>query len=76
MDRDFVLVSRNDFIADEKLRLYWIGPRTIFKALRYYVLKAEDQWKCYLDEMNGSGLKMYNDLSLDTTVIIYHVLSS
>lgn len=73
---DFVLVAREEFFENEKLCLRWRGPRRVLKALSDYVFKVEDLRNGETEDVHGTRLKYYADNSLDTRVILSHVLAS
>lgn len=75
-DGDYVLVAREDFFKNEKLCLRWRGPRRVIKALNDYVFKVEDLRNGETEDIHGTRLKYYADDSLDTRVILSHVLAS
>lgn len=75
-DGDYVLVSRLDFHADEKLALRWRGLRRVVKALKGYVFQVEDLHNGQLNILLGTVLKLYTDSAQDKEVIMPHVLSS
>jgi len=73
---DFVLFAREDFFKGEKLALRWRGPRRIVKALHSFVYQVEDLRNGMTKDVHASRLKFYHDASLNTAVIMSHVLSS
>lgn len=73
---DFVLVAREDFFAGEKLALRWRGPRRVQRAINDYVYLIEDLRTGESEELHASRLKFYHDPTLNTDVIMSHVIQS
>lgn len=73
---DFVLVAREYFHQGEKLCLRWRGPRHVTQCLSDYAFQVEDLQNGHLQTVHGTRLSFYSDASLDTQVILSHVLSS
>lgn len=69
VEGDFVLVSREEFHAGEKLALRWRGPRRVVKALNDLVYQAEDLRNGDITDVI-CRLKFHSDSSLDTKAII------
>lgn len=51
-----------------------IGPREIVKALTDYVFRVEGLLKDTANNIHGTRLKFYSDLTLDARVILSHEL--
>lgn len=73
-EEKFVFVARKELHAGEKLCLRWRGPRRIVKALNNYVYSVEDLRNGSVDDIHISRFKVYSDSSLDTEIIMSHVL--
>ena len=73
---DFVRVAQEEFNAGEKLALRWRGPRRIIKALSDFVFQVEYLRNGTVSDIHASRLKFYRDSSMDTVVILPHILSS
>ena len=73
---DFVLVAKEDLSAGEKLTLRWRGPPRVLKPVSDYVYTVEDLRNGLGYDIHGTRLKFYRDRSLDTRVVMSHVLSS
>lgn len=74
--RDYVLVARSDFRADEKLFLRWRGPRRVVKDLNHYVDQVGDLHIDELNDFHASRLKLFCNCDIDQVAIMSHVLQS
>ena len=72
---DFVLVAREDFSAGEKLALRWRGPRRVLMPFSDYVYTVEHLRNGLTDDTHGTCLKFYRNRSLETRLVMSHVLS-
>lgn len=69
-----VLVARKHFNASEKLCFCWRGPYRIVKAINDYIWKFEDLRDEKIDEVHVLWLKFFQDATLNTDLIMSHVL--
>lgn len=67
---DFVLVARNNFTAGEMHSLRWRDLRRVTKAMSDYVFQVQDLRNNRLENVHGSRLKFYQEISLNADAIM------
>lgn len=72
---DFVLVTRNDFIAREELYLRWRVPRRIEKAVNGFELQFKELRNRPLQNVHSSLLAFYYYVFLDSNAVSPQVTS-
>lgn len=73
---DYVLVTREDFHAGEKLSLRWQRPQWIFKALKNFVYQVKDLQNGGLTYFHVSRLRFYSDRSLNAAAVMTYAINS
>ena len=72
----FLLVTKDEFYFGQKLAPRWRGPRRIIKAVSDYFYTVEDLRNGIPDDVHTTCVRFYLDKSLDTEVVVPHVLHS
>lgn len=75
-DRDFVLVARTEFGAEDKHLIRWRGPRRVIKPINDFVYTFEDLRTGQFDDIHASRLKLFRDDDINKEAILSHVLHS
>lgn len=76
LERDYLLIGRDDFFKGNTLCLRWRGSRRIVRAHNDYVLKVEDWNHWITDTVQGSKFIYYSCSCHDSKIFLTHKRNS